>query len=63
MRMPLHKIEHLGIIHLEKKRFLKIFPINSSIKLDLPLWPQPTPGEHGLNKLESVILEDASTQI
>lgn len=61
--MHLHKIEHVWHNTLRKKIFLKIFPINSSIKLDTPLWPQPTPGEHGLNKLKSAKLEDASTQI
>ena len=27
------------------------------------LWPHPTPGDHDLNKLESTLPEDASTQV
>lgn len=61
--MPLHKIEHVWHNTFRKKKIFKDFPYKFLSKLDLPLWPQPTPGEHGLNKLKSAMLEDASTQI
>lgn len=38
--------------------FVKIAPNGRTVK-----WPNPTPGDHYLNKLEFTLHEDASTQI
>lgn len=32
------------------------------MKIQPPLWPHPTPGDHDLNKVESTVPNDASTQ-
>lgn len=43
--------------------FYIFFSIYYYVKINPPLWPQPTPGDHDFNKLELTLPEDASTQI
>lgn len=43
------------------RRFFSIyFYVKKMIR---PLWPHPTPGDNDLNKLESTLPENASTQL
>lgn len=58
-----HNLQLSDQLVLEKKVFKNFFSINAYVKFWHPIEPLPSPRDHVLNKLESKLPNETSTQL